>query len=150
MQARFDQQTTGAAAGAVGIPPRTHILIIDDHAPSRALCADYCDLFDHASEGVADAAEAVAALGRAPFGVVLLNLQMPTAPAAVRAIRALPGRAGLTPIIGLAGADQPGWRFAGLAAVIAKPVTAAQLFAALGATLACIADEPRSWSPFAF
>jgi CheY-like chemotaxis protein len=150
MQARFDQQTTGAATGVVGFPPRTHVLIIDDDGPSRALCADYCDLFDHTSEGAASAAEAVAALGRAPFGVVLLNLQMKTAPVTVQAIRVLPGRAGLTPIIGLAGADQAGWRFRGLAAVLAKPVTAAQLFAALGATLASVADEPRSWAPLAF
>ena len=134
-------------------PPRAHVLILDDHAPSRAICAGYCDLFDHTSESVGVAREAVAALRRARFGAVVINLHADgwDALELIPAIRALPGPAGRTPLIGVTGIgrghEAQRWLAAGLASVLPKPVTAAQLFAALGAALDRAGLEPRSWAP---
>lgn len=131
---------------------RTRVLILDDHAPSRDLCAGYCDLFDHTSESVAAAHEAVSALRRGAFGVAVINVHSARWDAleVIPAIRALPG-AGRTPIIGLTaigrGHEAQRWLGAGLAAVLGKPITAARLFAALGAALQGAEREPRSWAP---
>jgi CheY-like chemotaxis protein len=132
---------------------RAHILILDDHAPSREVCAGYCDLFDHTSESVGAAGEAVMALRRSAFGVVVLSVHAEAwdARAVITAIRALPGPAGRTPIIGLTGvgrdAEAQRWLAADMAAVLPKPVTAARLYAALGAALDDGVAGPRSWAP---
>jgi len=142
-----------ADAQAVEAQPRVHVLILDDHAPSRDLCADYCDLFDHTSERYGEARDAVKALKRAPFGAVVVNLHADAWDALelIPAIRALPRPAGRTPIIGLTGVgrghEAQRWLGAGLAAVLPKPVTAARLYAALTAALDDSPDEPRSWAP---
>ncbi|MEJ0066602.1 MAG: response regulator [Caulobacteraceae bacterium] len=77
---------------------RSHVLIVDDHAHSRRICAGYCDLFDHTSEMVAGSAEALAALRRERFHVVVMNVHMAEAGGleTLRAIRALPSPAGET------------------------------------------------------
>jgi two-component system, sensor histidine kinase len=132
---------------------RAHVLILDDQAASRDICAGYCDLFDHTSESVGVACEAVAALRRARFGAVVLNVHADAWDAldVIPAIRALPGPAGRTPIIGLTGVgrghEAQRWLAAGLTAVLPKPVTAARLFAALGAALDGGEPEVRSWAP---
>ena len=143
----------GREAGCAAAPGRARVLIVDDHAPSRDLCADYCDLFDHSSESVGAAREAVAALRRAPFEVVVMNLHAAAwnAMDVIPAIRGLPGPASRTPIIGLTGVgrshEAQRWLATGLAAVLPKPITAARLFAALGAALETGPDGPRSWAP---
>jgi CheY-like chemotaxis protein len=132
---------------------RAHVLIVDDHAPSRDLCADYCDLFDHTSEAVGGAREAVAALRLGPFEVVLMSVHAAAWDAmdVIPAIRALPGAAGRTPIVGLTGVgrgdEAQRWLAAGLAAVLPKPITAARLFVALGTVLDGGPVGPRSWAP---
>jgi CheY-like chemotaxis protein len=134
-------------------PVRAHVLIVDDHAPSRRLCAGYCDLFDHTSEMVAAGAEALAALRRERFHVVVMNVHMAEAGALemLRAIRALPGPAGETPVIGLTavgrGEEAQRWLGAGLAGVLAKPVTAARLYAALSMVAENQPTAARSWAP---
>jgi CheY-like chemotaxis protein len=160
MNEAIDRQAARRAApeAAMAAQTRAHVLILDDHAPSRDVCAGYCDLFDHTSESVSAAGEAVAALRRAasrraPFGVVVINVHAAAWEAleVIPAIRALPGPAGRTPIIGLTAIDRgheaQRWLAAGLAAVLAKPITAARLFAALGAALDAGEVEPRSWAP---
>jgi CheY-like chemotaxis protein len=132
---------------------RSHVLIVDDHPGSRALCAGYVDLFDHTSEAVRDGALAVEALRRGPFGVVVMNVHMDASPAleTLGAIRALPYPASETPVIGLTavgrGDEAQRWLAAGMAAVLAKPITAARLFEALGAALDNLGDAARSWAP---
>ena len=154
------EAATNALPAAVFAQRRAHVLILDDHAPSREICAGYCDLFDHTSESVGAAHEAVRALRRAAFGVMLMSVHARTwdAREVIPAIRALPGTAGRTPIIGLTavgrGHEAHRWLAAGAAAVLPKPITAARLFAALSETLSDAlaeaapgADEPRSWAP---
>ena len=138
---------------AIADPPRTHVLIVDDQDVSRTVCASYCDLFDHTSETAASGAEAVTAIKRSRFDVVVLNVHMPdmSGLAAVRAIRGLPAPAGSTPIIGLAApgrADEAQrWLAAGVSGVVAKPVTAARLFAAIRSVIHAPPGGARSWAP---
>jgi CheY-like chemotaxis protein len=138
---------------ATADPFRSNILIVDDHAPSRRICAGYCDLFDHTSEMVGGGGEALQALQRARFHAVVLSLHMAEAGAleTLHAIRALPGPAGETPIIGLTavgrGHEAQRWLGAGFAGVLAKPVTAARLYAALSMVMESEFDEARSWAP---
>jgi CheY-like chemotaxis protein len=144
-------ETRGMAHRETLAPDRNHVLIVDDHAGSRALCASYLDLFDHTSESVGDVAEALEALRRGPFCAVVMNLHMTPGEGALEAIRTLPSPAAATPIIGLTavgrGDEAQRWLAAGLAAVLAKPITAAGLFAALGVALTGETDTVRSWAP---
>jgi CheY-like chemotaxis protein len=155
MNERVFREETGAVREAVmaTAQPRAHVLIFDDHAPSRELCAGYCDLFDHTSESVDAAREAVAALRRAPFGAVVMNVHAGAWDAlqVIPTIRRLPGAAGRTPIIGLTaigrGHEAQRWLAAGLDAVLPKPITAARLFATLSDVLDAESDPARSWAP---
>jgi CheY-like chemotaxis protein len=137
----------------VADPVRSHVLIVDDHAHSRRICAGYCDLFDHTSEMVAGGAQALEALRRERFHVVVMNVHMAEAGGleTLQAIRALPAPAGETPVIGLTAVgrhdEAQRWLGAGLADVLAKPITAAKLFAALNAVVDRQSDDSRSWSP---
>ena len=130
---------------------RARVLIVDDDAPSRLVCANYCDLFDHTSHAVRGAGEAVSALRRERFDVVVLSVHMAGGLEALRAIRSLPSPAGAAPIIGLAAVgrhdESQRWMAAGLAAVLAKPITARRLFHALGAALEGDTGGRRSWAP---
>ena len=132
---------------------RSHVLIVDDHAPSRRLCAGYCDLFDHTSEMVGGGAEALEALRRERFHVVVMNVHMAGAAGleTLRAIRALPAPAGETPVIGLTAVgrhdEAQRWLGAGLAGVLAKPITAARLYAALNMAAESQSAGARSWAP---
>ncbi|HEY1753169.1 MAG TPA: response regulator [Caulobacteraceae bacterium] len=155
MLGSFERDEWRAGAGGADAEvegARHHVLIVDDHAPSREVCAGYCDLFDHTCESVGGGAEAVAALRRGSFSVVVMNVHMQDgALEAVRAIRALPGPVRETPIIGLTaigrGEEAQRWLAAGLAGVLPKPITAARLFTALSAALAAPDDAARSWAP---
>jgi CheY-like chemotaxis protein len=143
----------GVARRAPAEAGRAHVLIVEDHALSRDVYAGYCDLFDHTSRAVADGSEALAALRRERFDVVVMNVHMTGAPLeTLRAIRALPGPASQTPVIGLTAvgrdAEAQRWLGAGLAGVLPKPLTAARLFAALNS----LGDPDdggtaRSWAP---
>ena len=133
--------------------PRTHVLIVDDQASSRAICMSYCDLFDHTSETVGSAAEALAALSREHFDVVVMNVHMQgdNGLEALDAIHHLPAPAAETPIIGLAAATRADeaqrWLAAGVSGVLAKPVTAARLFSAIQSVMATPPGGARSWAP---
>jgi two-component system, sensor histidine kinase len=153
MNERLQSPENQPTAHGAAEPDRSHVLIVDDHAPSRRLCAGYCDLFDHTSEMVAGGAEALAALRRERFHVVVMNVHMAESGAleTLRAIRALPSPAWETPVIGLTavGRDDEAqrWLGAGLAGVLAKPVTAARLYAALSMVADNQPAAERSWAP---
>jgi hypothetical protein len=90
----------------------------------------HCDL-------VGDGAEALAQVQAAAYDVVLMDIQMPgmDGEAATRAIRALPGPLGRIPIVAMTANVMPEQRSsylaAGMDAVVAKPVDAQALQAAL-------------------
>jgi CheY-like chemotaxis protein len=145
-----DRQPTARPAAE---PARSHVLIVDDHGPSRSICAGYCDLFDHTSAMAAGSEQAIEALRRERFHVVVMNVHMAEAGGleTLRAIRALPGPARDTPVIGLTAIgrhdEAQRWLGAGLAGVIAKPITAARLYAALSTVVDRRSDPARSWAP---
>ena len=153
MSESFDRHDVPRSGRESGLDEaiRARVLIVDDDAASRLVCANYCDLFDHISHSVRGAGEAVSALRRERFDVVVLSVHMHGGLDALRAIRALPTPASAAPIIGLAAVDRGDesqrWLAAGLAAVLAKPVTARRLFHALGAALEGDAGGRRSWAP---
>jgi len=130
--------------------PRPHVLIVDDQQASRALCANYCDLFDHTSETARSRDEAVEALARRRFDVVVMNVHMDAEDGfdAVLAVRDHPTA---TPVIGLAAPgraeEAQRWLAAGLAGVVAKPVTASRLYAAINSVLTPVPETARSWAP---
>jgi len=132
--------------------PRAHVLIIDDNRASQALCASYCDLFDHRSVTASACPEAIEALGRHRFDVAVVNVDMPGADGldVVSAIRRLARSKPIVPLVGLIArtrADEAQrWKAAGLAAVVVKPVTARALFAAIRSALEPPGPGPRSWA----
>ncbi|HKT52940.1 MAG TPA: response regulator [Caulobacteraceae bacterium] len=130
--------------------PRAHVLVVDDHDINRAICTAYCDIFDFTSECACDGEEAVEAVRRGAFDVILMDIHMPGMDGleATRRIRALAGHIGRTPIIAVTTDFEDARRYlaAGMTSVVAKPVTAARLYAAIDAVLAVPAAEPRSWA----
>jgi CheY-like chemotaxis protein len=130
---------------------RPHVLIVDDHPACRAICTAFCDLFDFSSATVNDGAEAVDAVMRQRFDLILMDIHMPGMGGieAARAIRALDSPAARTPIIAVSTADDPNdeahYLDHGLYAVVGKPITASRLFAAMSEALSATPPEPRSW-----
>ena len=128
------------------------VLVVDDHEVNRRLCAAYCDLLNLSCELAASGAEAVAAVQRARFDLVLMDIQMPgmSGIEATLAIRALPGPAGQVPIIAVTSdvdpADREAYRASGMADVVAKPFSAARLFKAISDVMGLARTEPRSWA----
>ena len=112
---------------------RPRVLVADDSDTSRMvaralLAAEHAEVVT-----VADGDEAVDAVARDGFDLVLLDVRMPrmSGPDAARAIRALPGGAGRTPLLALTAAagdeDRAACLAAGMGGVLVKPVRRAQL-----------------------
>jgi CheY-like chemotaxis protein len=137
----FQMVAPEAAAAPAAAPaaerPAAHILIVDDNATNRLVVEALCEMFDCTSEQAEDGVEAVEAARARPFDLILMDIRMPRMDgvAATRAIRALPGRAGRTPIIALtANADPDDARTylaAGMNGVVEKPIKPELLLAAL-------------------
>ena len=148
---RPDITETGSQPDACEDAGKPRVLIVDDDGATRRICADYCDLFDHPSEAVRNAHDAVDALRRERFDVVVISVAMRDTLEALRAIRALPAPRCEAPIIGLTpigkGEETQRWMAAGLAAVLSKPVTARRLFGALTSVMSGDPGGARSWAP---
>jgi len=114
-----------------------HVLIVDDNAINRIVAEALCEMFDCTSEQVRDGVEAVEAASTRAFDLILMDIKMPRMDgiAATRAIRALPGLAGQTPIVALTAnaelSDQRLYLEAGMNEVVEKPIKPAQLAAVL-------------------
>ena len=118
------------------------VLVIDAHDIHRRTCTALCELFGHISEGARTGAEAIEALQHRRFDVVLMDLPASERLSLGRAIRALPGAAGLVPIV-------PMTAEGGVAQAPTLPITPARLFRAIAAALGRPPDAPRSWQPAA-
>jgi CheY-like chemotaxis protein len=100
------------------------------------------ELFGCTCELAEDGVEALAALDRAPFDAVLMDIRMPRLDgvAATRRIRALPAPACFTPIIALTANADPEdvkvYQAAGMAGVVDKPIKPDRLLHALSQALA--------------
>jgi CheY-like chemotaxis protein len=119
-----------------------HILVVDDNATNRMVAQSLVEMFDCTSEAAEDGEEAVEAARTGRFDLILMDIKMPRMDgvAATRAIRALPGRIGETPIIALTAnadpTDAEAYLAAGMNGVVEKPMKPEQLLAALQQALA--------------
>ncbi|MDP3961213.1 MAG: histidine kinase dimerization/phospho-acceptor domain-containing protein [Pseudorhodobacter sp.] len=124
------------------------VLVINDISVGSLAVIDCLRILGASVLEVADVAGALRVLANAPVDLVLLDNNLAEADrfAALRAIRALPGRTGRVPMVALtaaANADERGRLEAqGLDGYVAKPVTRATLIAELAPLLAkaAIAD----------
>jgi PAS domain S-box-containing protein len=124
---------------ARSLPRGTRVLIADDDDVSRELLVRRLAHLGVHADAVRTGTEAVDALGRSAYDAVLMDLQMPEVGGvdAARAIRALPGKRGATPIVAVtAGAERDAGADAGMDAFLAKPVTARALEQVLARCLA--------------
>ena len=123
------------ASGAAGAPESAPIsvgalsvLVADDVATNRRLIEAILSHLGHRFAIVENGRDAVAAVAREPFDVILMDMQMPEMDGveATRAIRVLDGAAGRTPIVALTAdvAPEQRQRFeaAGIDGILLKPI----------------------------
>ncbi|WP_293378433.1 response regulator [Phenylobacterium sp. SCN 70-31] len=135
-------ESTPTAAGPTEDAGRAaHILVVDDNATNRMVAQSLVEMFDCTSEAAEDGEEAVEAARSGRFDLILMDIRMPRMDgvAATRAIRALPGRIGATPIIALTANADPedaeAYLAAGMNGVVEKPMKPEHLLQALQAAL---------------
>jgi|GEM_PF-1192761 len=113
------------------------VLAAEDHPANRTVLQVLLGMAPVHLTLVENGEEAVEAARRAPFDLVLMDVNMPVMDgvAALRAIRALGGELARTPIYMLTAntfaADVGRYRSAGATGVLSKPVDVAELFATL-------------------
>jgi two-component system, sensor histidine kinase len=146
----FAQTDASPFEAAAPARPRVHVLIVDDHDINRMICAAYCDIFDFTSASACDGEEAVEAVEREDFDIVLMDIHMPGMDGleATRQIRAMNGPVSRTPIIAVTTDVEDSTRYlaAGMTSVVAKPVTAARLYAAIEAVMPIPPADSRVWA----
>lgn len=121
--------------------PGLKVLIVDDNRTNRLVARSLLDLFACESHEACDGAEAVAAVKRRDFDLILMDINMPgmNGIEATRRIRALPGIAGRTPVIALTAnadpADAQLYCASGMSAVVEKPIKPERLIEAMNSAL---------------
>jgi CheY-like chemotaxis protein len=111
----------------------THLLIVDDNATNRIVAAALCEMFGCSVETAEDGVEALDAVRDRPFDLILMDIKMPRMDGleATRAIRAMAGAIGLTPIVALTANGDPDavavYLASGMQAVVEKPIKPDQL-----------------------
>jgi len=140
----------GDAEGAVVVPGRLSILVVEDHHINQQLIAALLTKNGHRTDVVSNGMEAVAAVQAVPYDVVLMDVQMPEMDglAATRAIRGLPGPERNIWIIALTAnamaGDREQYLGAGMNDYVAKPVDPQALHRALARVpAACGAPVPK-------
>jgi CheY-like chemotaxis protein len=132
-----------ADAGELSISGEMRILIADDAAPNRELVTAILGGLGLAPDTVCNGAEAVEAARTGAYDLILMDVHMPVMDGldATRAIRAMDGSAGRTPIIALTANVQPEQalrcREAGMDGHVGKPIQISELLGALAKASAC-------------
>jgi len=120
---------------------RGHVLIVDDNEVNRQVCAMFCDLLGLSFERAQNVDQAIDALRRTYFDLVLIDIGVPGVDGlgAVFAIRRLQGPARNIPIIAVTTAvasdDISLYEACGINEVVAKPVVGPKLVAAITTAL---------------
>ena len=135
-----------AAAGQVAAPAKAtavlgplagHVLIVEDNDINQMLIAAYLEQFGLSHETAVNGKEAVTMMQQKRFDVVLMDIMMPVMDGleATKQIRTLGDPAAKVPIIALTAnamrGDKETYLAAGMDGYVSKPVSAADLFAAL-------------------
>jgi len=118
--------------------PKLDILVADDNAVNTRLATIMLERAGHRITAVTNGAEAVAALKRQDFDVILMDVQMPVMNGieATRQIRAMADpRKAATPIVAITAnamrGDDDSCYAAGMSAYVSKPIDRASLLAAV-------------------
>ncbi len=120
---------------SIPLLPRTRILLVEDVIASRVVVARMLRRVGHLVDTAGTGEEAIMAVKRRPYDVVLMDVHMPGMSGidAARQIRILEGAAGAVPIIALtatlASEDTIQCRAAGMNAVLGKPATLVEMLA---------------------
>jgi PAS domain S-box-containing protein len=123
------------------------ILLVEDNPTNRLVAAKILETMGVHVATAEHGGEGVDAVRKDPYDLILMDVQMPVMDGleATRCIRALGGRAGRTPIVGLTANAMAHQREAYLAAgmngVAAKPISPGALFSEIGRVLA---ETPRA------
>ncbi len=123
----------GPAAGALPL----HVLVADDNAINLRVVLAMLERCGCTTVTVHDGQEALAALAREPFDLVLMDCHMPNLDGfeATRRLRAMPGPVASTRVVALTASalpeDAAQCRAAGMDDVLTKPLTLAELEKAL-------------------
>ena len=118
-------------------PHRARVLLVEDNAINREVVLELLCHSGLVIETAVNGQEALERVRQHPYDLILMDIQMPLMDgySATRAIRALPGRERI-PILALTASafeeDRQASESAGMNDFIAKPVTPAKLFEALG------------------
>ena len=137
-----DKPVSSAPSGAPPMHTRAHVLIVDDNAVNRQVASTICDMFGCTSDYVADGEAAVAAARSGRYDVILMDIMMPglDGNGATRAIRALGGAAGRTPIVAVTANvledSVKANKSAGVTCIVEKPINPKSLFDAIQYALA--------------
>ncbi len=132
--------------GDLAVDGGLRILMADDAAPNRELVTAILGGLGLALDTVCNGAEAVEAARTGAYDLILMDVHMPVMDGldATRAIRAISGPVGRTPIIALTANVQPEQvarcREAGMDGHVGKPIQVSELLAAL-ATASAPTDE---------
>jgi PAS domain S-box-containing protein len=138
-----------AGEGDLAVDAGLRILMADDAAPNRELVAAILGGLGLALDTVCNGAEAVEAARAGAYDLILMDVHMPVMDGldATRAIRAISGPAGRTPIIALTANVQPEQvtrcREAGMDGHVGKPIQINELLTAL-ATVSARAEDDTS------
>jgi CheY-like chemotaxis protein len=123
-------------AANIAIAP-LRILCAEDNPYGRVVMNTIAHALGHSVDFVGDGAAAVSAVGADKHDIVLMDLTLPGLDGieATRRIRALPGKTGTIPVIGVSGHteadDAQAARTAGMDDYLAKPVSPAALAQAI-------------------
>ncbi|ATQ44828.1 ATP-binding protein [Caulobacter mirabilis] len=121
------------------------ILVVEDNATNRTIACKLLETLGAIAHTAADGLEGVQAATAGGFDLVLMDIQMPGIDGleAARRIRALPGPAGVTPIVALTANvlshQRQTYLAAGMDGVVGKPISPAALLAEI-ARIASPAD----------
>lgn len=132
-----DAMESPSVAPPVTVLRPLSVLLAEDNSVNRMVAERVLEKAGHRVVAVSDGVQAVAALGKQAFDVVLMDVHMPEMDGfeATRRIRALPGPAAHTPIIALTAhvlaGDEERCIAAGMDAYLAKPFKSAELLALL-------------------
>jgi PAS domain S-box-containing protein len=127
----------GGVLGVAPLPPGTRVLVAEDNEVNRELLVRQLEKAGASAAAVGSGRAAVDAMASGGFDAVLMDIHLPEldGPDAARAIRALGGTAGTTPIVAVTASGGPAERSAcieaGMGEVLVKPVSSSDLARAL-------------------